>query len=811
VSGNKKIIKIFGAVVVLFLLTSISAVAIGANPYKVSKIDTDPVFVVNNVDASAIDLTVNTLVLEFDSVNINGEKFATLELPNEGFTIVQGEAQLPTLKRMVEIPQDAKAEIVVKSVSWESTSLIELGLPQRIVPLQPSLIKIPGVTQKFVIDDNYYATDVFMPNEIAKVVNTGEIRGRHFALIEISPVQYNPVSGKLNIMTTCELRINLYGSDMVQTSKKIERFSTPSFENLFKTAFVNYGFYEKNIIDNPKNQEGYLIIVYDSFYNNIQPLADWKGSKGFDVTVTKTSEIPGGPTKENIKAYFVDAYNNWPTPPSYILLVGDSGQIPTWTGSATGTCTDLYYVTIDSGNYFADIIISRFPAATPEHVTNMVDKTIYYEQGSFQSYEWIKKAVFMASNDNYQVSEGTHNYVIDTYLIPNGYICDKLYCHTYGATTAQVTAALNDGRSLAVYSGHGSTTSWGDGPPYSQSNVNSLTNNGMYPFVCSHACLTCQFTVSECFGETWLRAQNKAGLAFWGASTYSYWDEDDILEKSMFKAWWEDNIEDIGGMTNMALYYLYQYYGGGGSTQYYFEEYNVLGDSSVKIWRNNPPETPDAPEGPNQWILNVECTFSAVTTDPEGEQIYYLFDWGDGTDSGWVGPYASGQTGEASHAWAELGEYVIKVMAKDEYGVQSGWSESAFILIVPNQPPATLTITGQKNFLRINKLYEYTFTSTDPEGHSLYYFIDWDDGNIEYWIGPYNSGEPAKVSHSWSQKGGYTIKAFAKDIYEAESGQASFKVNIIFGGGSSSSQQPQSSQSQQSIPLSNPISQPTSR
>ncbi len=68
-----------------------------------------------------------------------------------------------------------------------------------------------------------------------------------------------------------------------------------------------------------------------------------------------------------------------------------------------------------------------------------------------------------------------------------------------------------------------------------QSDVNGLTNDGMYPFVCSHACLTNQFTESECFGETWLRAPNKGGLAFWGASTYSYWDEDDILEKSMFK------------------------------------------------------------------------------------------------------------------------------------------------------------------------------------------------------------------------------------------------------------------------------------
>ena len=155
---------------------------------------------------------------------------------------------------------------------------------------------------------------------------------------------------------------------------------------------------------------------------------------------------------------------------------------------------------------FADIYISRFPASTEMHVNTMVNKTLYYEQGNFNTYDWIKKAAFLASVDNYQISEGTHNYVIDTHLEPNGYVCDRLYQVTYGANTQDVRDSINDGRSLVIYSGHGSETSWADGPPFSQSDVNSLTNDGMYPFVCSHACMTGKFSVSECFGETWLRA-----------------------------------------------------------------------------------------------------------------------------------------------------------------------------------------------------------------------------------------------------------------------------------------------------------------
>ena len=146
-----------------------------------------------------------------------------------------------------------------------------------------------------------------------------------------------------------------------------------------------------------------------------------------------------------------------------------------WTGSDSGTCTDLYYVTIDQGNYFADIIISRFSAATAQQVTTMVDKTLYYEEGNFEDDSWVKKAAFIASSDMGGMAEDTHNYVIDSYLTPNNYTCDKIW-ESQGGSTADITNALNDGRSLCIYSGHGYSGGWATGP-YDQSNVENLQNS----------------------------------------------------------------------------------------------------------------------------------------------------------------------------------------------------------------------------------------------------------------------------------------------------------------------------------------------
>ena len=52
-----------------------------------------------------------------------------------------------------------------------------------------------------------------------------------------------------------------------------------------------------------------------------------------------------------------------------------------------------------------------------------------------------------------------------------------------------------------------------------------------------------------------------------------------------------------------------------------------------------------------------------------------MFDWDDGTNSGWIGPYESGQTATASHIWTSIGSYSVKVKAKDSNDYESSWSE----------------------------------------------------------------------------------------------------------------------------------------
>jgi len=90
---------------------------------------------------------------------------------------------------------------------------------------------------------------------------------------------------------------------------------------------------------------------------------------------------------------------------------------------------------------------------------------------------------------------------------------------------------------------------------------------------------------------------------------------------------------------------------------------------------NNEPVTPAAPTGPVSGQEDKTYTYKATTTDPDGHQILYKFDWGDGLSSDWVGPKASGAEASATHKFTDEGDYSIKVKAKDEYGMETDWSE----------------------------------------------------------------------------------------------------------------------------------------
>jgi len=99
---------------------------------------------------------------------------------------------------------------------------------------------------------------------------------------------------------------------------------------------------------------------------------------------------------------------------------------------------------------------------------------------------------------------------------------------------------------------------------------------------------------------------------------------------------------------------------------------------TVTITSNNPPNKPTI-TGPSQGKTGDSYTYIVTTEDPDNDEVFYLIDWDDTTNSGWLGPYMSGMSVSTSHIWTANGTYSIKVKSKDINGEESQWSDPIIV------------------------------------------------------------------------------------------------------------------------------------
>ncbi|GAG87091.1 unnamed protein product, partial [marine sediment metagenome] len=100
------------------------------------------------------------------------------------------------------------------------------------------------------------------------------------------------------------------------------------------------------------------------------------------------------------------------------------------------------------------------------------------------------------------------------------------------------------------------------------------------------------------------------------------------------------------------------------------------------------PSTPSTPSGPTTGKPGINYEYNTTSIDIDEDNIYYLWDWDDGSDFIWLGPYSSGEICTRSHTWTVEGTYNVKVKAKDQIGLESNWSNPLTVEIIMKPPIA---------------------------------------------------------------------------------------------------------------------------
>jgi len=192
-------------------------------------------------------------------------------------------------------------------------------------------------------------------------------------------------------------------------------------------------------------------------------------------------------------------------------------------------------------------------------------------------------------------------------------------------------------------------------------------------------------------------------------------------------------------------------------SKYFFD--GLIDEIKIIKFPGGNQQNPPVIEGPDEGIPNQEYEFSFVTNDPEEDQIWLYVDWNDGNVEDWFGPYDSGEEVILTHSWEEGGSYDIKAKSMD---IWDDGPPSYHEMRIGNQAPDKPIISGPHDG-EIDEILQYTFITNDYEKNDIELYIDWDDGQVEDWIGPFESGEHVVINHSWNEKNIYEIKAKARD------------------------------------------------
>ncbi|MCF8303026.1 MAG: T9SS type A sorting domain-containing protein [Bacteroidales bacterium] len=509
-----------------------------------------PIFNVIQSTNQAVEFDVEVCGMYKRDLTEDSVIYQRINMPGAEKSRETGEPELPIIRKLIAIPE-------CDSIIFSASITGDTSFSNYTVYPAPDYneVQTPDsavyVEEVFAKDDSVYSLNTYMPGVNAEIVSTGYLRGQKYAEVELYPLQFNPVTGQLNVNINYEVSLQFVNS----TSDVNE--NTGIFNNVAANTMLNYtssgisALINDNVQGNgtvrwitltdPSEayniEADYLIICADPFFEPNNPgsevlrIANHRACyNGFDVAILNADNVisdelgfyyEGYPNPEYKKEQRIrtcikyiyegaNASNTYDDRLAYVLLVGDSEYqtnlgMPSSYDPNPGDSwnndpypSDYYFSCLTSinGNYddVGELFIGRFcvdnnlqNGLTELH--NIIDKTIFYEtERTFDG--WRKEAGVLV----YELgSSGYHNLYLDYWeeVASSGFTVHKIN-DEFPNAIQNTYDVLNDGTSLFTYMGHGGKYGWylDDGTIHISDFENNLTNNHKSPVVNAFACMT---------------------------------------------------------------------------------------------------------------------------------------------------------------------------------------------------------------------------------------------------------------------------------------------------------------------------------
>jgi hypothetical protein len=459
------------------------------------------------ISADNYETTIKVSISDFDMNDVQTQRgIAKKLILKNAYPFIEKDApELLKVSVSVAIPFGAEmeAEVISKQYTDFQNILVAPSKGNLTRDINPS-----SVPYNF---GKIYQLNEFYPNKLTELQSPYIMRDITGQALSVYPFQYNPQTKVLRVFNELIIKIKPSSSSNILASNKQINKVDSEFEKIYLKHFINYPFLKTKYT--PVSENGKMLIICpDMFMSAIQPLVDWRRISGTPTEVVDISTI--GATTTAIKNYISNYYNT--NGLTYVILVGDAPQIPTFTVSGGGS--DNTYSYLVGNDHYPDIFVGRISAENITHVQTQVQKILSYEIYPQSNDGWLNRGIGIASqegpgdNNEYDYQ---HVRSMRQDLLNYEYVSmSELYEGNQGGmdangdpTAAMVSDEVNNGASIILYTGHGSNTSWGT-TGFSNTNINSLTNYNKWPFIWAVACVNGNFTSTTCFAEAWLRATN---------------------------------------------------------------------------------------------------------------------------------------------------------------------------------------------------------------------------------------------------------------------------------------------------------------
>lgn len=187
------------------------------------------------------------------------------------------------------------------------------------------------------------------------------------------------------------------------------------------------------------------------------------------------------------------------------------------------------------------------------------------------------------------------------------------------------------------------------------------------------------------------------------------------------------------------------------------------------VFSKTPMYLPSAPLGTSFGYVGIDYEYAIVTLNPDS---FWMFDWGDGTNSSWLQLEQNQTSITETHHWDAVGTYQLHVKYKSDTAPYGIWSDAKIVEIATYSnddfPYTPIVYTGKIQGFN-NTLYTYSALTTDPNDYPVRYRFDYGNGTFSDWTPFVPSGTSSYLSFAWETPGVYGLRTQAQNQYGLES------------------------------------------